>query len=378
MVSRWERGVRHPSARYVRLLCRLFRLRADQLGLVEGLDEFDHDRPGGNLTDVDRREFFGVAAAILGEVALDPGSARAWEGLTTAAVVEAAGEVIPRYRRLDGAVPSAELLGVVQAHLQLTLQLSGDAHTPWARHRLAAAASEAASFAAWLHLDVDDLPTAQQRYRLAIEIAGRSEMPLLAGYQLGSLASLITESGDPTQALALLRAAERQLPRPVPTIAMAWLSSLRAAAHATAHETLAAERALDAAHRAVGGEQDEPVWPWLTPFGADKLAAGRGICEVRLGRPLAAVEALEAALSSDTVTIRRRGELLVDLAAAHARRREPGPTCEALGQALTVATKRQSPFLMARIRAARSRFDGTWRNLPEVAEFDERLHTAWL
>ncbi len=145
-------------------------------------------------------------------------------------------------------------------------------------------------------------------------------MTLLAGYQLGSLASLVTESGDATEALALLRAAERQLPQPAPAIARAWLWSLRAAAHATAREPLAAQRALEVAHRAAEGPQDEPVWPWLTSFSADKLAAARGVCEVRLGRHLAAVQALEAALASPAIPIRRRGELLVNLATARARR----------------------------------------------------------
>ncbi len=45
MVSRWERGVRSPRPRYVRLLCRLFERSADQLGLVkaEVQDEDERD-----------------------------------------------------------------------------------------------------------------------------------------------------------------------------------------------------------------------------------------------------------------------------------------------------------------------------------------------
>ena len=361
----------------MRLLCRLFNLRADQLGLVEGADAVDLGQAGSGLTAVDRREFLGVAGMVLGEVALDPFTDQAWEGLADAAAVEAAAEVIPRYRRLDGAVPSGELLGSVQAHLQLILQLLRGAHTPWARRRLAAAASEAASFVAWLRLDMDNVAEAQQHYRLSIEFAGRAESPLLVGYQLGSLANLATEAGNADEALALLRAAERRLPRPVPATPKAWLWSLRASAHATARETLASERALDAADVAASDPQ-EPAWPWLTPFGADKLAASRGACELRLGRPREAVEALESALASQTLTVRRRGELLVDLAAAYARRREPGPTCRALGDGLTLAVKRRSPLLMRRIRTARAALDSRWQNLSELADFDERLHTTWL
>jgi len=39
MVSRWERGTRKPRPRYVRLLCRLFELPPEQLGVIEDLDE---------------------------------------------------------------------------------------------------------------------------------------------------------------------------------------------------------------------------------------------------------------------------------------------------------------------------------------------------
>jgi transcriptional regulator with XRE-family HTH domain len=38
MVSRWERGTRRPRPRYVRLLCNLFELPAEQLGIVEDPD----------------------------------------------------------------------------------------------------------------------------------------------------------------------------------------------------------------------------------------------------------------------------------------------------------------------------------------------------
>ena len=38
MVSRWERGTRKPRPRYVRLLCHLFELPAEQLGVIEDLE----------------------------------------------------------------------------------------------------------------------------------------------------------------------------------------------------------------------------------------------------------------------------------------------------------------------------------------------------
>src|SRR5262245_43282448 len=45
MVSRWERGVRRPRPRYVRLLCMLFELSPTQLGLVEDSPAVDESTP---------------------------------------------------------------------------------------------------------------------------------------------------------------------------------------------------------------------------------------------------------------------------------------------------------------------------------------------
>src|SRR5437763_3495221 len=38
MVSRWERGMRKPRPRYVRLLCTLFELPAEELGILAEAD----------------------------------------------------------------------------------------------------------------------------------------------------------------------------------------------------------------------------------------------------------------------------------------------------------------------------------------------------
>ena len=79
MVSRWERGTRHPRPRYVRLLAQLFDLPVEELGLVEEDDpeagEADHD------SFVDR------VAALLGLAAVpyprggEPGRPEPWERL---------------------------------------------------------------------------------------------------------------------------------------------------------------------------------------------------------------------------------------------------------------------------------------------------------
>src|SRR6266496_558518 len=72
MVSRWERGLRRPRPRYVRLLCRLFELPAEQLGVVEDAEYAqlpEHSRDGLEDDDVERRDFMQRMAALLSAAA---------------------------------------------------------------------------------------------------------------------------------------------------------------------------------------------------------------------------------------------------------------------------------------------------------------------
>src|SRR5258708_16889610 len=75
MVSRWERGTRRPRPKYVRLLCRLFDLPAEQLGLVED-SEMDLLPPlpadGMEGHETNRRDFLQRAATLLGLAHLSP------------------------------------------------------------------------------------------------------------------------------------------------------------------------------------------------------------------------------------------------------------------------------------------------------------------
>jgi hypothetical protein len=66
--------------------------------------------------------------------------------------------------------------------------LARSGKTPFAAD-VAAAASEAAGFAAWLHADMYDIGSARAYDRMAIGRARQAGHDLLAGYMLGSLAA---------------------------------------------------------------------------------------------------------------------------------------------------------------------------------------------
>jgi len=150
---------------------------------------------------------------------------------------------------------------------------------------VAAAVSEAAGFAAWLHADMHDIGTARTYYRLAIDRARRAGHDLLAGYMLGSLAAFEIDGDDPALALALTAEARRQIGDTDHPAPRAWLASIEALGHAAARaDDDAANRALIKAERAVDNSDTSapPPWPWVFPFDHAKLAGYRALVEVRL------------------------------------------------------------------------------------------------
>src|SRR5215467_9914199 len=74
-ISRWERGMRHPRPRYVRLLCQLFDLPAEQLGLVRDPELALAPPLAADRVEVDedeRADFLRELADLLGVSPLPP------------------------------------------------------------------------------------------------------------------------------------------------------------------------------------------------------------------------------------------------------------------------------------------------------------------
>ena len=110
-------------------------------------------------------------------------------------------------RRLDATTSARELARGVTAHVEMANRMLARAgKTPYA-----AAASEAAEFAAWLHADMYDIGSARAYYRMAIGSARQAGQDLLAGYRLGSLAAFETDGGDPELGLTLVGEARQQI-----------------------------------------------------------------------------------------------------------------------------------------------------------------------
>jgi transcriptional regulator with XRE-family HTH domain len=154
--------------------------------------------------DPAKRRDFGKAVAL---------AVLAWPRLTETdeRVVPALAGVTRAQRRLDATMCARELAPGVVAHVEMANRMLARTRDAGLSVDMAAALSEAAGFAAWLHADMCDLGTARTYYRLAIGAARQAGHDLLAGYMLGSLAGFEIDNGDHVTGLALIAKAREQI-----------------------------------------------------------------------------------------------------------------------------------------------------------------------
>jgi transcriptional regulator with XRE-family HTH domain len=331
--------------------------------------------PGGD--DPTKRRDFGKAMAL----ALVPLPTRAAVDETTAPTLTA---ITGAQRRLDATTSARELTRGVVAHVEMANRLLARAgKTPYAAD-VAAAASEAAGFAAWLHADMYDIGTARAYYRMAIDRARRAGQDLLAGYMLGSLAAFEIDGGDPELGLALTTDARQQIgttPHPAPR---AWLDAIEALSLAAARrDGDAATRALIRAAKTIDQDRrsEPPPWPWVFPFDHAKLAGYRALVAVRLTRPADALAAFTQSLSAAQPAPKQRAVVMLEVATAACQdgtaRRDSDRVdeafrlaCEALGVGVTYSSER----VIERARRFRREYSGPATSY--VREFDGQLQTA--
>ncbi|HEY7146270.1 MAG TPA: helix-turn-helix transcriptional regulator [Streptosporangiaceae bacterium] len=264
--------------------------------------------PGGD--DPARRREFGQAVILAG-LAL-PGAPEA-----DAETAPALTAITQAQRRLEATTAARELERGVTAHAEMASRVL--ARTRAARREVAAAVSEAAGLAAWLHADMCDLGTARMYYRMAVDAARHAGHDLLAGYMLGSLAAFEIEAGDPVSGLGLAERARTQLSKSEHPAPHAWLGAIEAVGHATAGaDGYAADKALHRAEDAAGSSQAQmpPPWPWLFPFDHAKLAGYRALVCVRLRRPGDALAAFAESLAGPRPAPKQRAMVMLEVATA--------------------------------------------------------------
>jgi transcriptional regulator with XRE-family HTH domain len=332
--------------------------------------------PGGD--DPTKRRDFGKAMAL----ALVPLPTRAAVDETTAPTLTA---ITGAQRRLDATTSARELTRGVTAHVEMANRLLARAsRTPYAAD-VAAAASEAAGFAAWLHADMYDIGTARAYYRMAIDRARRAGQDLLAGYMLGSLAAFeVDGGGDSELGLTLITEARQQIGAALHPAPRAWLDAIEALSLASARrDGDAATQALIRAAKTIDQDRrsESPPWPWVFPFDHAKLAGYRALVAVRLTRPADALAAFAESLSAVQPAPKQGAVVMLEVATAACQdgtaRRDSDRVdeafrlaCEALGVGVTYSSER----VIERARRFRREFSGQATSY--AREFDDQLRTA--
>jgi hypothetical protein len=244
---------------------------------------------------------------------------------------------------------------------------------------VAAALSEAAGFAAWLHADMCDLGTARSYYRLAIVSAQRAGHGLLAGYMVGSLAAFEIDNGDPATGLRLAGQAQQQLGSRLHPTPCAWLAVLQALGYAAIGDGKSADAAFGRASVAVSaGDGEPPPWPWIFPFDDAKLAGYQALVCVRLGRAEQAMAAFTQSMGGAQPAPKQRAVVMLEVATAARQQgtvaKDTARIDEAFGlagEALLMGQRYGSERVVERSRQFRRAYTGPVTS--SVRVFDRQL-----
>ncbi|MFC4945655.1 hypothetical protein [Pseudonocardia sp. GCM10023141] len=309
-IAVWENQGGSVGDFYRELLCEVYGLSAIELGLV--------DAPSP-LEAVERY------ASELGErptfTKLDGGLVALLRGQTQS------------IRMLDRRLGGASVYRQTAAHVENIEHLVHYALPGAHREAAAEELGQAAALAGWQALDMGKLDDAWRMHEIATAAARESNGLAGLSYARAQQAYVLLDTGQATEALALISDARLVAGTSVPTSLRAWLHAAEGEALAALGERDAALRALDDS-AAVLPNSVESDLPYLM-LDAAHLSRWRGHCLARLGEK-AAIDDLSSALAAMGEGQYGRAEvgLRVDLAIAHQQR---GESAEARAQARLAA-----------------------------------------
>ncbi len=404
-VSRWERGVRRPRPRYVRLLCQLFELPADQLGLVDRLEPGMGSTPGADprLTsdaekprsaaitrpeEMERREFIRKLTTALGTAFLPPVldhlAPEPWTALARAlqrpAGVdrETLDELESRtvgLHLLEQRLPARQLADEVVRHLRLLTHLLEFTQSPTVRTWLATLAGETAVLAGWLAFDRRDHARARAYYEVALDAAKEAGDEPLAACALGYLSYLASLEGAADEAQRLLREARRRAGPAYPAT-RAWLAGREAQELAIVGDTLAALDVLEHAYAEFERAHPEEERSWTRFLDRSRFESLAVATYVPLGEAGAALTAgREAMASLAGPDFKKRSIVLADVAIAYARLGEAEAACQLGGEALAIGLRTESRLGLERVRELRRHLE-PWNGARAVRDLDDQLQAV--
>jgi transcriptional regulator with XRE-family HTH domain len=339
MVAKWERGAKGISSRYRALLCQLFGVTAEQLGVAAvSVVSAAPSRPARDAESL--VSMLDDAASLLDQLgaagtALAPQMLSAWKdtvtsrrtmlGLLDPAATDPAGHALAatatvtdleqlakRYLTLHATADPSALLTPVAAHVRMATTALGREHATAQRHRLLRNLATVATLAGRLaYEDLGDALSGRAYYSLAADSARETNDHQAAATVLGYAAQLAHAEGMTAAGLAHLAAALAHA-ECAPTIGT-WLATIQATLYADSGDHTSAADALRRAESTTYQPATQP--PLLVDHGPGHMAAATGHAHLQAAHHTEARAALTAALDQLPPTARRSRILtLTDLA----------------------------------------------------------------
>jgi transcriptional regulator with XRE-family HTH domain len=382
MVAKWERGVKGVSPRYRELLCRLFGITPNQLGL-KNTPPVTAERTRPLTDDQSLVAMLDNAAGLLDQLgaagtALAPHMLHAWKdavttrrtmlGLLDPSATEPVGrarvatatvtdleQLAERYHALYDTADPAALLTSVAAQVRLAQDALHQDPAPDERRRLLRNLAEVAILAGRLAADdLGNTMSGRAYYSVALNTARELADDQLTPIAHGHAAQLAAAEGLTIAALDHLTAAHEHA-RSTPTIA-SWLATIEATIHADRGNHAAARHALDRAQTTLNQPGGRPAPASFHHHStAQLLPATTGRVLLQAGDHSNARDVLTAAVGNSYLTGRRQRVLaLVDLATAELHSGNLAAACSHATQAAEYLQQATYKVGTARLRAFRS------------------------
>jgi transcriptional regulator with XRE-family HTH domain len=406
LVYRWEAGKRTPGPFYRERLCQVFKMTAEELGLVEltilehadaartvtgewagGTTDVAADSPLPESVNVLVRELWGdevkrravlqMLGAMATGAALDAASLTRTPVVPVAQASEVADHLMrafPELSTADWLLGPHHVLGTVGGQLDLVQQLLPNVAGA-KRVRLLEVGARYAEFGSWLNQDSGNARAATHWADRAMEWAQEVGNSLMVSYVLVRKSDQAAAMRDAPRTIGLAQSAlqhRRRLTSRGRAVALQQL----AVGHALAGNEVACQRALDtAAQLAQRSQQDQDEGPgrYCTPA---YVEIQRAATWIELGRPKRAIDLFEDSLATlPSVHRRDRGVYLARLASAYALSDSPETSARKGWEALTVVQATGSRRITTELGQLGSRL-ARWESMPEVGQLLKELQAV--
>jgi transcriptional regulator with XRE-family HTH domain len=408
MVAKWERGDKRPSPRYRELLCLLYSVSAEQLGIGPAVTH----TAARSTEDTSLLATLGGAATVLDQLGaagaiLQPKMFDAWKdelmqrrallkliGMTPAVTMSLATEesrrsragkptpevvrdldhLADRYQQLYHSTAPAALMTPVVAHLETIGELLRQGPATPERRRLLTNRARVGTLAGRLaFFDLREPLAARGYYNLSLEAAREAGDHLQAAAALAHVAFIPAAEQSFGAALDYLRGAAHHVTKQPHGSVASWLAAVESEMHTNAGSPVAALAAVDRAKEALDRPGLSPSLPWFDYYDATRLAGFAGYANLRAGQLDEARVALQEALRLlPRSAVKQRTVFLADLATVELHAGDLDEACRIAGDAADQLRHAGYATGAGRLREFRAAVD-RWKTSPAVRMLDEQL-----